>query len=79
MEMSAVSDGWHLSQSTYCKDLLAKWGMEACRAIGSLEDVGDEVPEEDEPTPNDVHKAHCLAGGEGARLLKPGGGAGKSH
>ena len=63
VEISAVSDGWHLSQAVYCKDLLAKWGMEECRAIGSLEDVGDEVPEEDEPSPNDVHKAQRLAGG----------------
>ena len=63
MEVTAVDDGWHLSQATYCKDLLAKWGMEECRAIGSLDDVGDEVQEEDEPQPADVHKAQRLAGG----------------
>ena len=63
VEIAAVENGWHLSQATYCKDLLAKWGMEECRAIGSLEDVGEEVREEDEPSPDDVHKAQRLAGG----------------
>ena len=63
MGIAAVESGWHLSQATYCKDALAKWGMEECRAIGSLEDVGEEVREEDEPEPNDVHKAQRLAGG----------------
>ena len=63
VEVTAVPDGWHLSQATYCKDLLAKWGMDECRAIGSLDDIGDEVQEEDEPAPADVHKAQRLAGG----------------
>ena len=49
VEITAASDGWQLSQSTYCDDLLTKWSMQECRPIASLEDVPERIEDEEEP------------------------------
>ena len=60
---TATPSGYFLGQTVYTKDLLSKWSMDECRAIGSLEDPGDNIEEEDEPDEKEVRTAQRLAGG----------------
>ena len=65
VNITAEKTGWFLDQHVYCQDLLAKWSMDECRAIGSLEDVQEQLEDEQEhdPDPGDVRTAQRLAGG----------------
>ena len=63
MGFEFAPEGVYLSQGTCTKDLLAKWSMDECRSIGSLEDPGDSAEEDCEPSGEDVHTAQRLAGG----------------
>ena len=50
VDIKAVPTGYCLSQPAYTSDLLAKWSMGECRALGSLEDVHVAEPD-GEPDP----------------------------
>ena len=63
VNITALEHGYFLDQAVYCNDLLAKWSMDECRAIGSLEDPGGDIDEDEEPSADDVHTAQRLAGG----------------
>ena len=65
VNITAEQNGWFLDQGVYCQDLLAKWSMSECRAIGSLEDVQEQLEDEagQEPDAGDVRQAQRLAGG----------------
>jgi len=64
VDICAVTGGCYLSQSVYTRDMLAKWSMDECRPIGSLDDVLPEtVQENEEPLLEDVRTAQRLAGG----------------
>ena len=63
VNITATPSGYFLDQTVYTKDLLSKWSMDECRAIGSLEDPGDNIEEEDEPDEKEVRTAQRLAGG----------------
>ena len=68
VNITATPSGYFLDQTVYTKDLLSKWSMDECRAIGSLEDPGDNIEEEDEPgeaRPSHAAESAAEAGGAG--------------
>ena len=63
VNITAAPKGFFLDQAVYTQDLLSKWSMAECRAIGSLEDPGDQIEEDEEPDETEVRTAQRLAGG----------------
>ena len=63
VNITAYPTGYFLDQTVYTQDLLAKWSMSECRAIGSLEEPGDAIEEDEEADEAEVRTAQRLAGG----------------
>ena len=63
VNITATPSGFSLDQTVYTADLLSKWSMRECKAIGSLEEPGDTIEEDEEPDEAEVRTAQRLAGG----------------